>query len=278
MEKMENDGIERIERIESDRTSGVILNPARKKQDSQAVYWFFTYNNYEIERIESIESILKHECDWFVFQEETGEGGTPHLQGTIKLKTPQRLTQLKAIDAAIHWEKTKAVKASIAYASKEATRTGKLISYGIEVQEPIEFEEPYGWQLQIIDIIKTKPDKRTIWWFWEPIGNVGKTTLCKYLVGKKDALMLTGKSSDMYHMISKYPNKRKLFICDIPRTAMEYVNYGAIEQMKNGLIFSGKYEGTQLLFNCPHIIVFANQEPERMKMSMDRWKIIKIST
>jgi hypothetical protein len=49
----------------------------------------------------------------------------------------------------------------------------------------------------------------TINWYWETTGGVGKTTLCKYLVGKHDALMLTGKSNDMYHMISKFPQKNK---------------------------------------------------------------------
>ena len=86
-----------------------------------------------------------------------------------------------------------------------------------------------------MDIIKTKPDKRTIWWFWESEGNVGKSALVKYLVVKHDALMITGKSNDIYYIKSKIPSKRKLFICDISRSVMEYVNYGAIEQIKNGL-------------------------------------------
>ena len=36
----------------------------------------------------------------------------------------------------------------------------------------------------VVDILKTEPDERTIHWFWEPKGNVGKTTLCKWLVVK----------------------------------------------------------------------------------------------
>jgi hypothetical protein len=55
------------------------------------------------------------------------------------------------------------------------------------------------------------------------------------------------------------------------------VNYGAIEQIKNGLLFSGKYEGGQCVFNQPHVIVFANAEPKEEQMSMDRWDIREIS-
>ena len=39
----------------------------------------------------------------------------------------------------------------------------------------------------VVDILKTEPDERTIHWFWEPKGNVGKTTLCKWLVVKRGA-------------------------------------------------------------------------------------------
>ena len=85
-------------------------------QDTQYKYWCFTWNNYEVETIETIETILQGECKWYIFQEETGEKGeTPHLQGIIYLKEKQRLSQLKVWCKQIHWEQTKSVKASIAY-------------------------------------------------------------------------------------------------------------------------------------------------------------------
>lgn len=265
-----------LESLESEReTRG--NTETRVKQSNQAAYWCFTFNNYDLESLERIESVFKHECKWFIFQEETGTEGTKHLQGIIALQgRGKRLTELKKIDNRIHWEPTKSVSASIAYCSKFETRTGKIYSHGIELPEQLDIDEPYGWQTQVLDIISTKPDKRTIHWFWEPNGNVGKTTLCKYLVCKHNALMLTGKSNDMYHMISKYPNKRKIIIIDVPRSSKEFINYGAIEQIKNGLIFSGKYEGSQIVFNCPHVICFANEEPQKEKLSNDRWNIIEI--
>jgi len=269
IEQMEN----QIEQIEI--AGGNTETPA-KKQGTQYNYWFFTYNNYKIEQIEQIEQILRHECKWYVFQEETGKEGTNHLQGTICLKVKQRMTQLKRIEPSIHWEATKSVKASIEYCTKYESRSGKIYSYGIDIPAPIKLIEPYGWQLDVLEIIKTEPDERTIYWFWERNGGVGKTQLCKYLVVKHNALMLTGKSNDMYYMISKHPDKRTLIIVDIPRSTQDYINYGAIEQIKNGLIFSGKYEGCQLVFNCPHVIVFSNELPNMSMMSIDRWKITEI--
>jgi len=81
----------------------------------------------------------------------------------------------------------------------------------------------------------------------------------------------------MYHMISKFQNKRKIILVDCPRSQQDYLNYGALEQIKTGLIFSGKYEGTQLVFNCPHVIVFANAPPQNLDcFSSDRWNIVNI--
>lgn len=265
---------ETIEILETNRDGGVILEPAITKQTIQRLYWSFTYNNYE--RIEILETTFKRMCDWYVFQEEIGESGTPHLQGTLCLKKKARLSELKCINLKIHWEPTKCVKSSIAYCTKKETAQGKIYYHNVDIPEELEIDEPYGWQTQVLEIISTKPDKRTIHWFWEPTGGIGKTTLCKYLVVKHNALMLTGKSNDMYHMIAKYPEKRKLFVIDIPRSSSDYINYGAIEQIKNGLIFSGKYEGNQLVFNCPHVIVFANEPPNIHQMSIDRWNITRL--
>jgi len=153
-----------------------------------------------------------------------------------------------------------------------------VYAHGVEIPEQLDIDEPYGWQLQVMNILKDKPDKRTIHWFWEPSGNVGKSTLCKYLVVKHGALMLTGKSADMFHMLAKFPNKRKIILVDCPRSQQDYLNYGALEMVKTGLVFSGKYEGSQLVFNSPHVIVFANSPPVNMEanFSMDRWKIVRI--
>lgn len=266
----------KIEQIEQSRDERGNTKTRSSKQGNQYNYWFFTLNNYKIDQIEQIEQLLKHECKWYVFQEEKGEEGTPHLQGTINLKNKQRLSQIKHINQNIHWEPTKCVKASIEYCTKYKTRNGRIYSYGIDIPDEIEIIEPYGWQLEVMDIINSKPDNRTIHWFWEPAGNVGKTQLCKYLCIKHDALMVSGKSNDMYHMLTNNKNKLKLIIVDVPRSIQDYLNYGAIEQIKNGLVFSGKYESCQLIFNCPHVIVFANERPDMSKMSYDRWNIREI--
>jgi len=242
----------------------------------EAKYWCFTFNNYNKANIGQLENIFKHECEWYIFQEETGEeSGIRHLQGICYFKKKKRLTALKKYNKAPHWRITRSVTASIAYCTKQETRTGDIYSYNVDIPEDIEIEEPYGWQLQVLDIINTKPDKRTIHWFWEPNGKMGKTTLCKYLFVKHKALFLSGKSNDMFHIIAKAKN-RKVMIINIPRVSKGYINVSALESIKDGFICSGKYESCNIAFNCPHVIVFANEPPKTELMSKDRWHIVRI--
>lgn len=225
--------------------------------------------------MEQMERVLKVECDWFIIQEEKGAEGTAHLQGTLKLKRRKRLSELKKLNTKIHWEATKCVTSSLAYCTKEATRNGCQWVHGIQVPEPLILQEPYGWQLPILSIIQQQPSPRTIHWYWDPNGGVGKTTLCKYLVVKYQAIYVSGKSSDIFHSISKAPSK-KLVLFDFPRSQQDFINYAAIEKVKDGLIFSGKYDSTQLVFNTPHVIVFANLPPDYSKLSSDRWCVTQL--
>ena len=65
-------------------------------------------------------------------------------------------------------------------------------------------------------------------------------------------------------------------IITVPRTAAGYVSYSAIEEIKDGMIYSGKYEGGFANIEHPHVIILANFEPEREKLSSDRWNVIEL--
>lgn len=69
-----------------------------------------------------------------------------------------------------------------------------------------------------------------------------------------------------------------LIVYDVPRTTADFISYTALESLKNGCFFSGKYEGGQVLMPHPHVVVFANQRPDESKMSADRWKLYYIDS
>lgn len=139
----------------------------------------------------------------------------------------------------------------------------------------------YDWQKDILNIVKSEPDDRTIHWCWEHQGNRGKTALCKLLCSRYGALCISGKSSDCKYAIIKYKELHRHYphvvLFDIPRSNIDYINYEAIEKVKDGLFFVGKYESQQVIMNPPHIFIFANEYPTIDKLSADRWKIIDLN-
>lgn len=252
------------------------------KDRKQYIYWSFTWNEYTLSAVEIIFEVFKHECSWIIMQEEVGDSGNRHIQGTMKFAKRKRLTELKKFHNKIHWEATIQITASCAYCSSVEKRRGKLWTHGIVIPEKEIVNDfiPYGWQLEVMDIIAKPPDPRVINWFWEPDGGVGKTELAIYLYDKHDAMYCCGKAADIFHIISKQKNRRYIFIFDITKEKMEHFHYSTIEQIKNGLIVSGKYDSDIIRLPVrPHIFVFANSPPDINKLATNgRWNIIKIET
>lgn len=131
------------------------------------------------------------------------------------------------------------------------------------------------WQQAILDSIETKADNRKVTWLYEETGNVGKSTITRFLASTGKAYTPDiSKVADMYYGYNYEP----VIIFDIPRSKAEHIDhfYTAVEQFKNGNFTSTKYEPRHMLFPSPHVIVFANFKPDTSKLSMDRWDIIPI--
>ena len=134
------------------------------------------------------------------------------------------------------------------------------------------------WQADVLKICDSERESRIINWFWSEKGDVGKSYLARYIALKYDVIICDGKKNDIFNQIRvKIEEEEKeinIVLLDIPRCNMDYVNYGVIEQIKNGLIYSGKYEGGMCVFDHPHVIIFANEEPDYDKFSKDRWNVV----
>ncbi len=250
------------------------------KQISPSRHWCFTLNNYTTDDIKFLCSTSSIER--YVFQEEVGESGTPHLQGYLTFVTKKRpFSVFKCSN--YHWEKCRNINKSILYCQKEDTRVGKIFTKGIKIRKPIKvltYSQLYDWQRAIVDVINEPVDDRAIHWYWEQTGNVGKSAMVRYLCIKHDAILVSGRSADIKYQIKQYVDKwltgPEIIIYDIPRTAENYVNYGALEEVKNGLFASTKYESDMIIINPPHFLCFANFEPNYGNVSQDRWRIHEI--
>lgn len=252
------------------------------KKSNPCIKYVFTYNNYvpsEIDKIKSVLSVLGN----YIFGEEIGENGTPHLQGWIKFEKKKRITELKKYDylKKFHWEQQKGSdKQAIQYCMKDNKYHYNFDISEYEPEEELELIDTFhDWQNEILNIIKNKADKRSVYWIHEPFGKTGKSTFCKYLCAKHKAIYIDeGKKSDIINIIynQKVINSQSIICIDVPRDNQNKISYKAIEQIKNGMICNTKYETGMRLFNSPHVIIFSNFYPETEKLSSDRWKIGKI--
>lgn len=99
----------------------------------QATNWVFTLNNPtpedEISLLDSLPYL------YVVFQYESGEEGTIHMQGYVVLDKQLRLSGLKKIHSRIHWEVRRGThQQAKAYCMKSETRIDGPYQYGTEPQ------------------------------------------------------------------------------------------------------------------------------------------------
>ena len=84
---------------------------------------------------------------------------------------------------------------------KYCQKDGIVWSHGFP--KPIKIIQTlYDWQLRLETIGTGTPNGRTVHWFWEPTGCVGKSAFCKYMVVKHNATVVRGgKLSDIMNII-----------------------------------------------------------------------------
>lgn len=236
-----------------------------------------TWNDYP----EDYEDKLK-KYEKFVFQKEIGETGNEHIQFAIYTKNPTRASTIRDELTGAHIEIAKSWGACKNYCSKKDTAVeGTLVSNVKQrrVKDPLEGRELRPLQVEILKIVENDADDRTVHWVVDLVGNSGKTTLAKSLcLRRKDAIYITGKSSDMKYGISKWLEKNELglVMIDLARSQECYVSYQGIEEVKNGIFYNTKYESGMCMYDPPHVVVFANFYPDMEKLSADRWNIIDV--
>ena len=152
----------------------------------------------------------------YVFAEEVGESGTPHLQGAVKLKKKIRFTAITKLfpDEGVHWIKCKGSwKQNVAYCTKVkdwAKLHGNIPEASrYKPREQRCMDEEYSnvvwrpWQQAVIDIINGPVHPRKIHWFWDPVGDSGKSYLNKWLYMNYHCIVGRGKSADVFHQVAK---------------------------------------------------------------------------
>jgi len=301
-----------------------MANPSSKSRR-----FCFTINNPTDDESSKVASFLDGpRVVYGVVGRETGETGTPHLQGFVILHAPQRFAFLHThLCPRAHLEVARAKSQTAAdYCKKEsdfdeygtlpdaqgrrsdieefkvwvsslASRPsermvarafpslylryrGNLMSLVGHLSPDPEFglgDDLRGWQRELATTLDSTPDDRTVEFIIDPDGAKGKTWFVRWLLQNKpdDVQVLSiGKRDDIAHCIDE---TKSIFLFDIPRGSMEYLQYSVLEKLKDQLVFSGKYESnTKILPHPVHVVVMCNEEPDLLKLTHDRYKLTNI--
>lgn len=314
--------------------------PARHSHKIQmppkAKRWCFTLNNPTAGETDIIAQVLDSQhVTYGIYGKETGESGTPHLQGYVIFDTDKRLTQLRTLlGPRGHYEVSRGTPQEASdYCKKDGdfneygilptgrTRPPKQGKWDLLVQwigelsdagdPPPSEPELYrrfpglmgpqrrgvlalvaslyrpnsreighprdGWQSDLASELSEEPDERTIQFVIDPIGHAGKTWFSKYIFEKypdKTQVLRIGKKADLAHSIDP---RRTIFLFDIPRRGLEFLQYSVLEEIKDGLVYSPKYDSCTKRLKTSHVVVFTNEEPDMNALTYDRYKITRIS-
>jgi len=133
--------------------------------------------------------------------------------------------------------------------------------------------EPRPWQMELEEhLTDDSPDDRTVEFFVDEDGGKGKSWFQRHMLTKypdKVQLLAPAKRDDMAHTIDI---QKSIFLVNVPKTQMEFLQYSLLEQLKDRTVFSPKYSSMmKILTQTPHVVVFSNEFPDMNKMSADRY-------
>ncbi len=146
------------------------------------------------------------------------------------------------------------------------------------ITRPIDGVEDHAlrpWQETLRKKLEEPPGDREVIFVVDYVGNQGKTWFAKWHCANNDTsqFMTPGKVADMAYELSE--DKKVLFI-NVTRQKTETFQYSFVESVKDGMVFSPKYESRMKRLSKMHVVVLMNQDPDTTLMSQDRFNIIKL--
>lgn len=140
----------------------------------------------------------------------------------------------------------------------------------------IQAGQPKDWQVRLREILEAPAEDRPVIFATDEEGGKGKSWFCRWMMTELPEQVQcigVGKRDDIAHSID--PSKR-IFLMNVPRTQMEYLNYSVLEMIKDRLVYSPKYESQmKVIRSLAHVVVFSNELPDMNKMTHDRYQLFE---
>lgn len=134
-----------------------------------------------------------------------------------------------------------------------------------------------GWQQALKTKLEVEADDRKVIFVVDEEGNSGKSWFAMHWYKRnreKIQILKIGKRDDLAHAIDETCS---VFFFDIPRGGMEFLQYNVLEMLKDGMVFSPKYNSrSKEMKGKVHVVVLCNELPDRTKMSRDRFDVMRL--
>ena len=131
------------------------------------------------------------------------------------------------------------------------------------------------WQDVVMKMLELQGEREILFVIDEQ-GNQGKTWLTQYITLTKDGQCFdsTNKKDVAYALNPE----RKIFVFDMTRATEPKMSLQILESIKNGVVFSGKYESGTKIVAGAKVIVMANSftEAHEAQLSRDRFMILHL--
>lgn len=221
-----------------------------------------------IEEVKILQWIIKNDIHKWIVAKETGTFGYTHWQ--VRMRTQYNFEQMKAFFPKAHIEEA---SENDEYERKD----GNFICSDDNVQKlRCRYGELRESQRRILNNLSTQSD-RQLDVVVDKEGNTGKSWLCRYLFEHRRGFyvppIISNPQSLIQFVASGY-NGEEIIIVDIPRsTKWNNGLYVALETIKDGLVFDGRYRAKTRNIYGANVLIMCNTKPNVSKLSADRWRL-----
>jgi len=134
------------------------------------------------------------------------------------------------------------------------------------------------------NVIEAPAHPRAFDWFYDTEGNLGKTVHARYYAHRGACCVGAQAAGNVFFAIREHLRSHgtlRLLIVDLPRdmTGVNEAFANIVESIKDGLIFSHKYESGTIKMPSPIIVIMANAPPPdsfKYALSADRWRAVDL--
>lgn len=238
--------------------------------------WVFTLNNYSDDEAAFFASEgFKSLCNVLFVGKETGESGTPHLQGFVTFAKTHRLSGLKKINNRCHWERAKGGKAQnreycfkdgVVLVDHDRTSPGKRTDihdflecykeHGFKracIEHPethVRYHRGLSVHISVVDGYEPRSEHPEVIWAFGPTG-IGKTHIAT--------------TYPSYYCLMKWPwfdgmsNQHCLVLDEFDKLNMD-VNI--LLRLTDRYQMRAEVKGGSIEFNPPVILITSTCHPE----------------